>query len=103
MLSNIRDCFSESDIGRIATQVLQQLAYLHDNEVECKYFTPSNLIVTAGFQPNEEIQVQIVDIAILNILDIALPNLANRYGYERMFLAPELTKISSISLSYPSI
>lgn len=55
--------------------------------------------MTKGFLPNEQFEVRITDLAILSMLDIAMPNLANRSGLDSIFIAPELKK-SSFSHSF---
>ena len=65
MLANIRGNFSEADIGQIALQIMNQLKYLHEHGVVCKYLTPQNIVVNSGFQPGQPITLKITDLAMM--------------------------------------
>ena len=91
MLANIRGNFSEADIGQIALQIMNQLKYLHEHGVVCKYLTPQNIVVNSGFQPGQPIQLKITDLAMMQLIDVAYPALHEKIsGIDRIFLAPEV-------------
>ena len=99
MLANVKGIFSEAQIGSIAYQLLSQLRYLHKRGIECKFLTPQNITVLTGFENYEDIKVRITDLAIMQILDVAIGD-GKVYdkvpGLDSIFLAPELTKKTKI-------
>ena len=44
---------------------MTQMTYLHSKGMVLKYLTPQNIIATKGFDPDQEIQLQIVDLAVI--------------------------------------
>ena len=57
MLANIRESFSEAEIGQIADQLINQLSHLHSRSLVLKYLNPLNIVVLQGFEKEEEIIV----------------------------------------------
>ena len=65
-LANMRQSFSEAEIGKIASQLLNQLLHLHEHGIYCKYLCPQHIIVTKGMTfMDGQIELRITDIAIL--------------------------------------
>lgn len=53
--------------------------------------TPQNLVILQGFQPNQPIVLRISDIAMMQIVDLAYPQLHEKIsGIDRIYIAPEI-------------
>ena len=44
---------------------MTQMSYLHSKGTVLKYLTPQSIIATRGFDPEQEIELQIVDLAVI--------------------------------------
>ena len=67
-LAHFRQNFSETELGKIAYQLLIQLKELHSQNLVYKYLTPHQIIVTEGlamFDPS--IKLQIINIAAMQL------------------------------------
>ena len=92
-LCNLRKSFSKMEISQIASQLLDQLANLHQHNLVYKYLSPKSLIITQGLSVSDSaIKLQISYIAMMQLIDVPehLTLQIKMCGLKRLYMAPEV-------------
>ena len=93
MLANIKGSFSESEIGDIAMQLLNQLKQVQAQGLSLYQITPQSILVSDGFKRNERIKVQLSHLGAM-VVDFQKHNsFSHVSGVDRLFLAPETNEL----------